>query len=352
MCFCRRSTIVGRHLREGESVLEVLGLDIDAERVYRTMLAHPDETVSGLCARTGLTDEAVRVALDRLSAMALIHPSLTEGTGFRAIGPENAMEVLLARQEAELAAHQMRIEASRAAAAQLIAECSVLCPAPADHGSEQLRGADAIRERLARLADEVRHEISTFAPGGAHTEEDLRASREPNARLLERGVRMRTVYLDSVRNHQPTLDHVTWLGDLGGQVRTVPALPIRMIIADRSLAVLPLDTDDARAGALVLHGRSTVTALCALFDSVWSDATPLGAPAAAPAGLDEHSPQERAALTLLAQGHTDEAIAKRLGVSPRTARRIAADLLQRLNARSRFQAGVYAVQDGWLPGTR
>ncbi|MET8630960.1 LuxR C-terminal-related transcriptional regulator, partial [Kitasatospora sp. NPDC004669] len=49
-----------------------------------------------------------------------------------------------------------------------------------------------------------------------------------------------------------------------------------------------------------------------------------------------------------ADGHTDDAIAKRLGVSPRTARRIATDLMERLNARSRFQAGVRATQAGWL----
>ncbi|MGW3248842.1 helix-turn-helix domain-containing protein [Streptomyces sp. NPDC001070] len=59
--------------------------------------------------------------------------------------------------------------------------------------------------------------------------------------------------------------------------------------------------------------------------------------------------QEATTLQLLADGLTDEAIAKRLGVSPRTARRIATDLMERLNARSRFQAGARAVQHGWLP---
>jgi DNA-binding CsgD family transcriptional regulator len=52
---------------------------------------------------------------------------------------------------------------------------------------------------------------------------------------------------------------------------------------------------------------------------------------------------------LRAEGHTDEAIAKRLGVSHRTARRIASELMERLDARSRFEAGVRALQQGWLP---
>nr|WP_202549129.1 LuxR C-terminal-related transcriptional regulator [Streptomyces sp. SID8352] len=311
------------------------------------MLGHPREGVVQLALLLSMSEEQVRSGLDRLSELALVHPSAQEGVGFRAVGPETAMEVLLARQQAELAAQQMRVEASRAAAAQLIAECSALRPRSPDADAEQLIGPDEIRERLARLASRATEEITTFAPGGAHTAADLEASRGPNAELLERGVRIRTVYLDSVRNHQPTLDHVDWLNNHGGQVRTSPTLPIRMIIADRCNAVLPIDTSDARAGAVVLSGAGTVAALCALFESVWQTATPLGhTPRADPNGLP---PQESATLHLLAQGYTDEAIAKRLGVSPRTARRVAADLMERLSARSRFQAGVNAAHHGWLP---
>jgi DNA-binding NarL/FixJ family response regulator len=66
----------------------------------------------------------------------------------------------------------------------------------------------------------------------------------------------------------------------------------------------------------------------------------------APLGL---TPHEAATLRLLALGHTDEAIANRLAVSPRTARRTASDLMERLGARNSFQAGVRAVQQGWIP---
>jgi DNA-binding CsgD family transcriptional regulator len=57
---------------------------------------------------------------------------------------------------------------------------------------------------------------------------------------------------------------------------------------------------------------------------------------------------ERALLVLLAQGLTDDAAAKRLCVSVRTERRMVADLLRRLNAGSRFEAGVKATRLGWL----
>lgn len=108
-----------------------------------------------------------------------------------------------------------------------------------------------------------------------------------------------------------------------------------------------MSSDDTAAGAVVLTGHGTLTALCALFESVWDGARPLGEAALRDTlGL---SPQESTTIELLAQGHTDESIAKRLGVSQRTARRIATDLMERLGARSRFEAGVRSVQRGWLP---
>lgn len=51
---------------------------------------------------------------------------------------------------------------------------------------------------------------------------------------------------------------------------------------------------------------------------------------------------------MLEDGLTDEGIARKLGVSIRTVRRLMADLLKRLNAQGRFQAGAEAVRQGWL----
>jgi DNA-binding NarL/FixJ family response regulator len=51
---------------------------------------------------------------------------------------------------------------------------------------------------------------------------------------------------------------------------------------------------------------------------------------------------------LLSQGHTDDSAAKRLGVSERTCRRMMADMMERLGARSRFEAGLLAAREGWL----
>ncbi|WP_412077219.1 helix-turn-helix domain-containing protein [Streptomyces xanthophaeus] len=327
-------------------MLTELGLDARAEAVYRAMLVQPRSGVAALAAAVGADEDDVREALDLLSELALVQPSADDSGRLRAVSPDIGMEILMARGQAELAAQQQRLEASRAAAARLISEYSELRPAASHPGVEQLIGLDAVRDRLVALTRETREELLAFSPDATLSESALAASRPLNKALLERGVRMRTLYLDSVRNSRPSIEHANWLTQLGGQVRTVASLPTRMLVVDRSTALIPV-SDDSSAGAVVLTGHGMLVALCALFESTWESAQPLAeVPVLGPNGL---TAQQATAVRLLSEGHTDDAIAKRLGVSSRTARRIANELMERLGARSRFEAGARAVQQGWLP---
>ncbi|WP_405936902.1 helix-turn-helix transcriptional regulator [Streptomyces sp. NBC_00726] len=330
-------------------MLDPLGLDATAEIVYRALLAQPYASLAEHRARTGLTHNQFDAALAELLHLSLVRPAA--GTGgeqrLHVVDPRLGLEMLLTRRRALLAAEQQRLADGEAAVAEL------LCGLPASHSATgeppvvHLDGVDHVRDYLARLHEEVEEEILTFATGGAQTAENMHASRPLNQELLERGVRMRTVYLDSIHNHPPTVAHVNWLASLGAGIRTAPSLSTRMIITDHRLALVALDDQDSSLGALVVSGPGLIAALEALFENVWADAEPLG-PSEKPA---DHSltRQQHETLRLLARGYTDEAIAKRLGVSPRTARRIATGLLGHLDARSRFQAGVHAAQLGYLP---
>jgi DNA-binding NarL/FixJ family response regulator len=63
---------------------------------------------------------------------------------------------------------------------------------------------------------------------------------------------------------------------------------------------------------------------------------------------DSPTVAERNLLQRMADGSTDESIARRLGISDRQVRRRIARLLQRLGVSSRFAAGAEAVRRGWL----
>ena len=119
-----------------------------------------------------------------------------------------------------------------------------------------------------------------------------------------------------------------------------------MVIFDRQIAVLPMSSEDSSEGAIVLYGKATVAAFCSLFDWVWERAIPVELKPGKNDGVI--AALEVEAIWLLAQGYTDETVAKRLGVSPRTSRRIVESMMRRLGARSRFQAGVFAERHGLL----
>ncbi|MEV7414421.1 helix-turn-helix domain-containing protein [Streptomyces sp. NPDC089919] len=332
-------------------VLDALGLDDSCADVYRTLLAQPQADLGDLRVRLGISDDELRTALDKLSELALIRPSLEEPQLFRAVDPELGIQALIARQQERLAAEQQRVERLRVAAVQLAADFAASRPRKTMPDVERLDGIEEIRDRIHVLVRAVTVEVMTLAPGGAQSAASMEAAKPQDQELLARGVRMRTLYLDSVRNSPATVSYAKWLSEQGGEVRTATSLPIRLMIMDRNVAIVPTDGEDSAAGALVLTGNGTLTALCALFESIWDNGVPLGT------GQRERErdhrgliPQEAEALRLLGQGLTDEAVAKRLGVSPRTARRIAADLLELLGARSRFQAGARAVARGWLTG--
>jgi DNA-binding CsgD family transcriptional regulator/sugar-specific transcriptional regulator TrmB len=326
-------------------MLEALGLSSLAETVYLAMLQFPEDDLDALVQRIGAERYAVREALDELTGISLLQVSADVGMP-RVVNPEISLSVLVARKQAEVAQHQQQVEESRAALAMILAQRAESRADGPDAGIEMVTGIDAIRERLSALARSCQWEASSFMPGGAQSEANVNASREVDAEAIDRGVRVRTVYQDSVRNHRPTLEYAQWLSEMGSEVRTAAILPLRMLIVDRKIAVVPVSTDNSGAAAVVISSDGIVTALTALFNSLWRTATPLGA--ARQRDTDGLSAQERQVLRLLAAGLTDEAIARHMGVSVRTARRAAADLHARLSARSRFQAGARAVSVGWI----
>ncbi|HCU95486.1 MAG TPA: LuxR family transcriptional regulator [Actinobacteria bacterium] len=140
---------------------------------------------------------------------------------------------------------------------------------------------------------------------------------------------------------------MTGLAALGALVRTAPRVPPVLMICDQQAALIPLEPAGPGTGAVHVREPAIVAALAATFASTWQAATPL-AGTHPPAGPADLTASERALLRLLAGGLTDDAAARRLGVSARTVRRQVAVLMAKLGAASRFQAGRKAAERGWL----
>ncbi|MCX5382025.1 LuxR C-terminal-related transcriptional regulator [Streptomyces sp. NBC_00083] len=323
-------------------MLQALGVSTDAAAVYRAMLDHPSHGVEQIARLCGLTPTQVHEGLDELGQLMLIRASSEYPGQLRAVDPDIGLADIVARQEAELAERQVQLAASRAAVSRIVADRA---QQRSTHG-ERLHGMDAIHSRLERLGRDARAEIMSVQPG-IQRPDDLDAAREHDLAALGRGIAMRTLYQDHARGHGHIAAYSHALLSQGGEVRTAPAIPQRMVIVDRAHALVPTDPADNRVGALHVREPGIVTALIELFEQAWTTAVPLGAahPDDPSTGLTDH---ERELLRLLGTGLTDEAVGQRLGLTDRTIRRQVASIMERLGASSRFEAGIKAAQKGWL----
>ena len=328
-------------------MLEVLGLQPIAESIYTVLLDRPGFGVAELVEHLGLSEAEVRAGLDELADLTLLRPSRENPGRLRAVSPELGVDLFLRRQEEELARRAHELAANKAAAALLVAKYAETAPDTGNDRAEQLIGIDAIQARLEILARRMEEECLSVMPGGGQSQASLEASRPLDADAMRRGVALLTLYQDSVRNDPATHAYARWMTENGGQVRTAPLLPPRMLIFDRKIAVVPIDLNNTKRGALVTREPAIVASLVAIYQQAWDTAVPLGADREPESG-EGLSAGEKELLLLLAKGMTDEAAAKRLGVSLRTVRRQMAALMERLGATSRFEAGLKAAQRGWL----
>jgi DNA-binding CsgD family transcriptional regulator len=135
--------------------------------------------------------------------------------------------------------------------------------------------------------------------------------------------------------------------ELSGEVRSTPTLPMRLVIIDEELVIMPLDPKDHNAGAVIHRSPPVIALAISLFEVYWSRATNIFE-ADDLANEEPLTSQETEILRLLSGGAKDEQVARLLGISLRTARRITAGLAERVDAGSRFELGVAAAKRGWV----
>ncbi|GIH71779.1 helix-turn-helix domain-containing protein [Sphaerimonospora thailandensis] len=327
-------------------MLESLGLDKLTEKVYRLLLTRHDLDVDEIAQTLDVEIDQVRAALDHLAELALLRPSWDLPGGFRPVSPEAGLQTLLQQRQAELARQQQQIAQAQSTIADLIDEYANHRLGSQTSSIGTLIGMDAIQARIEELSVRARIEIVSFMSHRAHDPRALEIAKPLDLRVLGNGVAMRSVFLESARHDPSTMAYAQWLAENGAEIRTAPTLPVRMTIYDRLTALLPLEAANPRKGVVQVFDTGVLTAVLSLFETIWDAATPIGIPPPRDdAGL---SPRERQLLKLLAAGFTDEGAGRQMGLSQRTVRRMMADIMEQLGARSRFEAGLRAAERGWL----
>jgi sugar-specific transcriptional regulator TrmB len=323
--------------------LEILGLDGLSESVYRAMLTNPDADLDALAVSLAVPSTEVREALERLVELSLV-TERAPGRIYVPINPDVALDALLSLEQAELSRRERQLLEARAELSRLVRN-SKDGVAPVRE-VRRIDGRERVLEVMRELSARCYQETLNVLPGPPTPAELLADAAEHDLALVRRGVRLRTLYTRAQLADEPMLDYVRMMRQHGAEVRIADTLPHRLVIFDRTVSFLPVDPRRPGNGALVVREPAITANLVMLFESLWAGAQELEEAVAA--GAPAASELDRSVLMLMSSGVKDEAAARQLGISDRTYRRHVADILIRLGASSRFQAGVEAVRRGWL----
>ncbi len=306
-------------------MLESIGVSAEQEQVLRSLLAVPERTIEQVAAATGLNESSVCLEVRELEALGFLTRTPDQPPRLVPMRPDAAVEALVSQRKLEL-------DRVTAAARELVREMEVQERHRPDNLIEVVVGREAISARFAQLLNDTSASLLVLdrPPYAASPDASDRKVRH----LLQRGAVVRGIYSPDSLNLPGAVNEAMSARVAGEVSRVHPQVPMKLAIFDRATALLPLSVDQLVDSALVVHQCSLLTALLEMFELLWSDAVPI---AQQPGDV-----MDERLLTLLSAGLKDEAIARQLQVSPRTVGRRIAELMDRLGARTRFQAGIFA----------
>ncbi|GGY75189.1 hypothetical protein GCM10010363_65350 [Streptomyces omiyaensis] len=326
-----------------EPMLGAIGLDERQESAYRALIALGAAEVTDLAHRLSLPEQDTERALRRLEAQGLAAQSSARTGRWVAAPPAVALGALLTQQRHEL-------EQAELAAALLAEEYRAEATEPAVHDLvEVVTGASAVTHRFLQLQLGATEEVCALVTGKPIAVSGVENDAEELA--AGRGVRYRVVVEREVLTLPTGLLELSAALGREEQIRVVDRVPTKLVVADRSLAMVPLTGRGAEPAALVVHASGLLESLMGLFEAVWREALPLRLGAGAQI-TEEQAPgpdtTDLEILSLLLAGMTDASVAKQLDLGLRTVQRRVKGLMELAAVTTRLQLGWHAYEKGWV----
>ncbi|BCJ36926.1 transcriptional regulator [Actinocatenispora thailandica] len=323
-------------------MLEAVGLRPSEWRAYHVLMRLPTGTAEELAERLGLDIDEVAAALAVLQRRKAVTRTPDDPRRFRAVPPDLAFGPELRRRQRDLAVVEEAVD-------RLSTEYrNQLALRGAGELIEVVFG-EAIGPRIVELERKAQKEVCgimkspTFAMRPSENVAEMEG--------LRAGIAYRSIYPREVLTIPGDPFELVKSVRHGEQARVIDETPLKMIMVDRAVAVVPvLPADSPEPSALLVYPSGLLDALVALFEAIWENATPLLATddAVEPAGENAPSAQDLHLLSLLLAGLTDQAIAAQLGLSMRTVQRRVHGLIELAGVRTRLQLIWRAAHRNWL----
>jgi DNA-binding CsgD family transcriptional regulator len=319
-----------------------------AFELYEYAVTHPDWTKESASTALGYTIRDLNSAITELTGRRLFQQPAPDVDCFTAISPDVALAQLVEADERLLIDLRAKISGHRSDMASLVPTYLAARKRIAlDSSIEILEDPGVIRKLLMDYGRDVTEQVLISQPGSGSTAEVHEEGIQKDLELLERGIIRKNLYNASTLDHVPTRKAVAATAPAGLEYRTLPYVPLKVLIFDQSLALVARQLDADDRAAMVVRDVNLIHVFTQLFNVAWELATPYGREMESRNPADLNSIQ-RSVLRGMAAGYSDEVIARRLDISVRTCRRHIAWMLEELGAESRFQAALKAKEAGWL----
>ncbi|MEV4112088.1 helix-turn-helix domain-containing protein [Nonomuraea sp. NPDC049695] len=294
-------------------------------------------TVAEVAAEVGLPVAVVSAAVADLRRLRLLREERSGGGGrLVPVDPEVAAAALVSPIDEEVRERQLAISRIRSELSAFRPQYATLQRGRHDGaGIEEIHSREVLDGYLYLAAERCCQEFVASRPN--HVTDDKVSQGE--LAMAKRGVRVRLLLQHAARaDIRLRMDLDALLGQ-GIEIRTASELSRHVLVFDADLAFLLNDHGaDGEPVGVVIRNPSAVRLLLDLIEAAWTSAEPCAGRRIGYHEVMEHL--HGTIIRLLAEGLTDEAVARRLGISVRTCRRHIATVLRGLDAVTRFQAGV------------
>lgn len=318
---------------------EAVGVTDPEGQVYEALVRRRQAEVATMVADVGFPRGQVARLLAGLVDRGLATRLPGRPRRYAAVPPDLVASSLIAERERDLS--RLRAHARELAAEQARHEAR---HHPAEL-VEVIEGATNVRNTFVRLQREAREQIRGF-DRPPYLDNPVSGNPEQNQQTEDRGLTYRVVYDQSALAIPRRMDDVWRRIQRGERARVSAHVPMKMVLCDDRLALIPVTMEGlAPDAAYLVHPSSMLDAFSELFEALWDRAVPLNRSAA---DGDALPPEDAELIGLLASGATDETIARTLGWSVRTVHRHVHRLMTGVGAETRFQAGMEAVRRNWV----
>jgi DNA-binding CsgD family transcriptional regulator len=313
------------------------GLSPDADLVYRALVTIGPGTGRWLAKDLGMSARRVETAVDELVAVSAVRDDGSESRRGRPVSAVRWSAVSPMEAVATLRRRNKRVVnlAHRTGFHRALLNNAGMAHQPT-WPARVLVDRKETRPRIAELVAAERYEHLALNPERSFSADATSTALPLDRQLLARGVRLRTCGVPP-EDGDASCGAAEQLMAMGAEYREVAQVPVKLMVFDRRVALLPVDPLDLSAGALEIDQPAIVAALVVLFKQLWSTARDPRKGGVLPIVL---TPRERSIVGLLAEGHTDVVVAQRLGLSLRTIAYTLRGLMERLGVENRFQLGL------------